>query len=221
MEHAVDVVDVVVIEIVGGHQSQDRLERVGGAAPALLLDLIEVDLDVPLVRSDLEERLPLMHDGAVGARDQDLVDGPGEGRPDRVEHLHDLDDIERLPLVEMHALGHKARAARRLLPVVHAAADRHDLVGLGGRRRDQDLFHAGLEVRIGEVGRDGDLEIRLDAEVEEPRLVRHHEEQAEQLVAGLVAQVGRTDERPGLGVVAALRGLQRQDVVELVVLLLL
>src|SRR6266516_1520144 len=77
------------------------LEILGGLFSLLFFNLFRIHLNKPFIRSDLEERLALLNYGAVSTLHDNLVDCSGESCPDRVEHLHDFDDVERLPFFEV------------------------------------------------------------------------------------------------------------------------
>ena len=87
--------------------SDDRLQVFGRPLALFTLKKLGINLDESLVRRDLEERLSLLHDRSVTAIHDDLVNCTGERRPDRIEHLHDFDDVEGLVLFKMHPLVHK------------------------------------------------------------------------------------------------------------------
>ena len=94
---------------------------------------VRILLDEDLVGLDAEQRLSLAHDGP--AVHQHLGHGAREARVHLVEHLHDLDDVEGVALLEVGARRDERRQVGRLLRVERAAHRGDDLVGLGHRRR--------------------------------------------------------------------------------------
>ena len=134
-----------------------------------------VFFDNDLVRGHLEERLALAyHDAALNHH---VGHGAGEGGVDFVEHLHHLDDVERIALCEVAALGNEQWQGRGFLGEVGAAHGGDDFVGLGDWGRDQHLAHRVLQLGIVEALGDMDRQVVLHAQVVEGDLVGDQGEQ--------------------------------------------
>src|SRR5690606_20582786 len=164
---------------------------------------------------DFEEHLALTHDGALAALDADLVDPPSERGVHLTEHLHDLEDVERIALIELAAHRHERWRTRRLLCVEHAAGLRDNLIVLHHRGRDEDATHPLEELTIFETLGDLTGEVFVHAKLVEARARSEDREEAEELHPKLEARVRCADLAPLRRLEAPLRRARAKESVEL------
>src|SRR5210317_1870411 len=92
-----------------------------------------------------KETLPLANNDTITI-DEYLINRTRKRRIDFVEHLHDLNNIQRVPSIKMVSLLHVKWQIGRFTSVEHTATHGNDLIGLGGRRWCQCFGHRRLMV---------------------------------------------------------------------------
>ena len=156
----------------------------------------------PLIRLDPEDRLPLRNHHAVPLLHQVLGQRPREGRQDLVEHLHHLDDEERLARLEMVAHIDERRQVRRFACVERAAGGRDDFVGTRLRGRRQGPSELSRARRVAELIRKYRFERFAHLDFGETRLEGDARDQQQELESELKSTVRGHTGLPEFGVAA-------------------